>query len=57
MPFPQAGRQQSEAKVSAQVRDWFFDMEVKTVKKKLIIVLASLAVIGAAVAGFLHWSR
>lgn len=32
-------------------------MQVKAVKKKLIIVLASLAVIGAAVAGFLHWSR
>jgi len=32
-------------------------MEVKAVKKKLIIVLASLTVIGAAVAGFLHWSR
>jgi hypothetical protein len=32
-------------------------MEVKAVKKKLIIVLASLVVIGAAVAGFLHWSR
>ena len=32
-------------------------MEVKAVKKKLIIVLASLAVVGAAVAGFLHWSH
>ena len=35
----------------------FFDLEVRTVKKKLIIVLASLAVISAAVAGFLHRSR
>lgn len=32
-------------------------MEVKAVKKKLIIVLASLAVISAAVVGFLHQSR
>jgi len=32
-------------------------LEVKAVKKKLMIVLASLAVIGAAVAGFLHRSR
>ena len=32
-------------------------MEVRTVKKKLIVVLASLAVVGVAVAGFLHRSR
>lgn len=31
-------------------------MEVKAVKKKLIIVLASLAVVGAAVAGFIHYA-
>lgn len=32
-------------------------MEVKAVKKKLMIALASLAVIGAAVVGFLRRSR
>ena len=43
--------------MSAQVRECFFDLEVKAVKKKLMIALASLAVIGAAVAAFLHRSR
>ena len=32
-------------------------LEVKAVKKKLIVALASLAVVGAAVAGFLRRSR
>lgn len=57
MPFPQAGRQQPEAKIECPSKELIFELEVKAVKKKLMIALASLAVIGAAVAGFLHRSR
>lgn len=57
MPLPQAGRQQSEAKIECPSKGLIFGLEVKAVKKKLMIALASLAVVGAAVAGFLHRSR
>jgi len=32
-------------------------LEVRILKKKWIAALAALAVIGTAVAGFLHWKR
>lgn len=57
MPLPQARRQQCKAKIEYPSKGLIFDLEVKAVKKKLMIALASLAVIGAAVAGFLHRSR
>ena len=57
MPLPQAGRQQPEAKIEYPSKGLIFGLEVRALKKKLMIALASLAVVGAAVAGFLHRSR